>query len=293
MVAKSHGALAQGHIAVYARDGRWRRSMAKSLGEAGHSYQQAANAAEMRRLLLSQRFDVLALKFRDEPDARDVAQALEDVPLPPHGILVGNASALPLMVGPRHGGTFRYVPGRLTAQELGRLVEASITAGTWEEGIAENGSTAQIEEVDMEEVIESAASAVYALAKRRRLRFSTVVEGPAERAFADPVRLRRILITLLRLVVTLAPRGAHISAEARASEEDWTIRIGASAGDGRARSFAQLADALREETQGLTAVSRDVQHQGGLLWVELMGPVALALCLTLPFSLEEELSESV
>ncbi|MEX0785419.1 MAG: hypothetical protein WD939_02170, partial [Dehalococcoidia bacterium] len=62
-----------GHIALYARDQGWRRSMAAGLDDAGHSYQQAADAAEMRRVLESQRFDLLALNVLDELEAHDVA----------------------------------------------------------------------------------------------------------------------------------------------------------------------------------------------------------------------------
>lgn len=281
----------QGHIAIYARDARWRRAVAKELAQSGHSFSAAASPEELHRLLLMQRFDVLALSVRSEEDAREIAQALDGVRLPHHGILVGNASALPLLVGPRRGGTFRYVPGPLTGRELSRLVDASISAGTWDDGAAEHNTCAQIEEVDLEEVIESAASTVYAQAKRRRQRFSTVVEGPVERALGDPAKIRRVFVALLRLVVTLAPRGAHVSVEARAGKDDWTIRFRASGGQRGADGIA-LADSLHEETRTLTAVSRDVQSQGGLLWAELMGPAALALCLTLPLPLEAQVSTS-
>ncbi len=282
---------AHGHVAIYARDARWRRAVAKALAQAGHSRHEAASPDEMHRLLLSQRFDVLALYVRNEQDAREIAQALEGVRLPHHGILVGNPSALPLVVGSRSSGTFRYVPGRLTGRELSRLVDASISAGTWDDGTAEHNASTQIEEVDLEEIIESAASAVYPQARRRRQRFSMVVEGPVESALGNPSKLRQVFVTLLQLVVTLAPRGAHVSVEARATKDDWTIRFGASGGQ-RGADGTALADALREETRTLTGASRAVHLQGGLLWAELMGPAALALCLTLPLPPEAQLSTS-
>lgn len=285
MVTTSYGpaALTLGHVAVYARDGRWRRTMATSLAKAGHSHQEAASPEEIHRLLLSQRFDVLALKVRDEQDARDVAQALDGVALPPHGILVGRGSAQLLTLRPENDGVLRYVPGRLAADAVSHLVEVSMNAGTWqEERTTENGSDAQIEEVEVEEVIETAASAVYAQAKRKRQRFRTVVEGPVVHVLADPAKLRRAVVALLRLSVALAPRGALVSVEARAGRDEWAIRIRAAAGRRRVRAPAQVADSLREETRMLAAVSRDIQQQGGLLWVELLGPEALALCLTLP-----------
>lgn len=284
MVTTSSGSrtLTQGHIALYAQDARWRRAMAKSLGKAGHSHQEAASPSEIRRVLDSQRFDVLALKVRDEEDARAVADALEGVTMPLHSIVVGSASALPLTLRARRGGTFRYVPGRITARELSRLVDLSISAGTWEEGATENGTGAQIEEVDMEEAIESAASAVYGQARRKRQRFTTVVEGPVAGVLADRAKLRHALVTVLRLMVTLAPRGALVSVDARASDDEWLIRVRASSEGGPQREPAQIAQSLREETEALSAASRDVQSQNGMLWVELAGPAALAVCLTLP-----------
>ena len=280
-------ATAQGHVAIYARDARWRRSVAKALTESGHSRHEAASPEEMRRLLLSQRFDVLALNVSNEEDARAVAQALEGVRLPHHGILVGHQSALPLVVGAGRGGTFRYVPGRLSGRQLSRLVDASISAGTPDDGGVEPSNGTQIEEVDLEEAIESAAAVVYAQAKRRRQRFSSVVEGPVECALGDRTKIRRVFVALLRLVVTLAPRGAHVSVEARAGKDDWTIRFRASGGQRRASGSA-LADSLSDETKTLTTLGRDVQAQGGMLWAELTARTALAFCLTLPLPPEAQ-----
>jgi hypothetical protein len=70
--------------------------------------------------------------------------------------------------------------------------------------------------------------------------------------------------------------------EARAGPEEWAIRIRAAAGHRRTRAPAQLAKSLHDERRVLGAVSRDIQRQGGLLWVDLLGPEALAVCLTLP-----------
>jgi signal transduction histidine kinase len=242
-------------------------------------------------LLERQRFDVLALKVRDEDDARDIADALGEVRLPPHGILVGGAGVRLLTLNTRAEGIWRFVPRPLPAEEVSRLVDVSISSGIYESA-HDNGNGSAIEEVDMEETIEAAASAVYALAKRRRQRFSTVVDADGQRMRTDPGRLRRALVALLRLVVTLAPRSAHVAVEARAGKDEWTVRIAASPARAGARAFVHLADHLGDETHALNAVSRDVHLLGGLLWVELMGPSALALCLTLPLPPEGQLSES-
>ena len=271
----------QGHVIICGRSARWRQAVAKSLAGAGHSHAQAANPDELRRQLASQRFDVLALKVRDEADAEAFVEAMDGVRLPYHGILIGSASALPLIAAPRNNGALRYVPGRVTAQGLSRLVEASISAGTWYDEPADTNGCAPADEALLEDIIERAASAVYAQARRRRQRFTTVVEGPVLHVAVNATKLRRTLVTLLKLVLTLAPRGALVAVEARAGKDEWLVRICAEAasGDGRRR---QLADALHDETRSLAAVSADVQGLGGMLWVELLGPATLAVCLTLP-----------
>ena len=278
--SRRSGMRTQGHVAIYARDGRWRRSVMNSLSAAGHSYLEAADPDELERVLRSQRFDAVALKVRDEEDASGLAESLTAARLPYHGIIVGSFSALPLIQKLEQGGTFRYIPGRVTANELTRLIEASISSGTREEGAHENGAGVHLEEVDLEEAIESAAATVYTLAKRRQQRFSTVVEGPVHTAHADRAKLRRALVALLRLVVTLAPRGARVAVEARANDEEWLIRLRAS-GQG-ARSAKHHAHALHEETDVLASASRDVNDQGGMLWVELSAGETIEICLTLP-----------
>jgi len=274
--------MTQGHVAVYAEEARWRRAVAKSLERAGHTHGVAASPAETRQLLDSQRFDVLTLKVRDEADARELEKALAGVTLPLHSIVLGGASALLLTLHSRPGGTLRYVPGLLSAEDLSRLVDASISAGTSEEGIIESEAPAHIEEVELEEAIEGAASAVYGQARRRRHRFTTVIEGPATYALSEPARLRRCLIALLKLAMVLAPPGARVSVNARAGSDEWTIEIRASAPAGRTRNHREVAEALREEHPTLLAAARDIQRQGGMLWVELRGPAAPATHFTLP-----------
>jgi len=265
---------------LYARDPSWRRSMAKSLEQAGHSQRAASTPAEVRELLVRQRFDVLTLKVRDSEEARQLAEALDGVPLPAHGILVGSASALTLLQRSKRAGDFRYVPGALPVHELSRLVDASISSGASEESAAENSAAAQIEEIDLEEAIERAAASVYPEARRKRQRFNTVVEGPTTNALANAARLQRTLVTLLSLIVESAPRGALVSAEARAAGDEWTVRVRASGVS--TDSSARLTEALHHKAQALTTASRDARLQGGLLWVELTRGATVGACLTLP-----------
>ncbi len=277
-----------GHVAVYARDTRWRRSLTRHLDGAGHSHRAAPTPADIRRLLIAQRFDVMALRIRDNREASEVAQALRGLTLPPHGIFVGGPSAQLLSIKPAGRGTLRYVPASMQASEVSRLVDASVSAGFGDDGKSDHGAAAHIEEVDVEELIESSAAQVYPQARRKQQRFSSVVEGPIALTLANPTRIRRAVVSLLRLSVALAPRGALVGVEARGTHEEWALRIHASASKGSRRGAAQLAESLREETKTLSAVSRDVRPQGGLVWAELLGPDDLALCLTLPPAVAEE-----
>ena len=272
----------QGHVAVYARDARWRAAVAKSLTEAGHSHREAANPEELRELLLRQRFDVLGLKLRDEEDAVEVSETLDDVTPPPHTILLGHASALPLTLTGRTRGAVRYVPGKVPAAGFCRLVDASLSAGAGEEYNGDGRADGHAELVDLHEAIERAAAAVYPKAKRRRQQFNTVVEGPGTDVLAHPAKLRRTLTALLGLVVSLAPQGALIAVRAEAGDEEWLIRIRATSTKGARRSPAEVTEAIREETKTLAAAAREIQEQGGMFWVELPGRTALAFCLTLP-----------
>jgi hypothetical protein len=271
----------QGHVALYARDARWLRTTARRLGEAGHTYAEASSPAELHELLLRQRFDVLVLKVRDDDDAREVALGLEGIRPPSHAILLGNVAALPLTLRSRRQGTFRFVPGTVPAGDIRRLVETSINAGTSDECFAENGDYSHLEEVDLQETIERAAATVRSQATRKRQHVNTVVTGQATHVLGNPLKLRRSFGRLLELAITLAPRGAVIAVEADAREDEWVIHIRASGRGSRLRP-AQVAEELSEETRTLTALSRSVREQGGMLWVELVGPAALSFCLTLP-----------
>ena len=97
------------------------------------------------------------------------------------------------------------------------------------EDSAENGTAVHVQEVEMEDAIERAVDVVAAWTQRRQLHVSTRVERPAKGAAAGPARLRPLFVTLLRLAATLAPRGAHIAAEARAGQHERTAHNGSSA----------------------------------------------------------------
>jgi hypothetical protein len=269
----------QGHVLIFARDKRWRRAVEEALDAGGHSQQSAGDAAALRELAGRQRFDVVTMRVRNDEEATELADALEGQRLPDHGVLVGSFAALSLIQRLGRRGTFRYVPGAVRPHEVVRLVEACISAGTVEE--AHDGSIAtQIEEVDLEEACEDAAASVYSEARKRNQRFNTVIEGPDTIALADAGKLRRVLRSLLHVLVNASPRGARISMEAHATGDDWLVRLGST--NGRENSLVHASERLQDETRALAAASRLMNEQGGLLWIELSGDAAAGLCLTLP-----------
>lgn len=274
----------QGHVALYAKDEQWRRAAAASLASAGHSHHEAGTAEEVRRLLDYQRFDVLVLKVDADAEALDLAQRLEEAVPPIHTILLGTSGALPALMERGGAGTFRFVSGTLSAVDLSRLVDTSINAGVWREGVSDSVGGDRFEVVELEEMIERAASSVHLQARRKHHPFHVFVSGSNELRLADRAKLGRTLGTLLRLIITLAPRGTPIYVEARARVEGWTITVRAESGARHVAHAAQVAEDLGEDPELLSALSRDVREQGGVLWVELAGPASPAMCLMLPNS---------
>jgi hypothetical protein len=278
-------------VALYAKNAKWRKAIAKSLDEAGHSHQEVSSPEEIARMLRSQRFDVLALRVSGQTDADDITQALEGVSLPPHSIVVGDVDAVPPALSSDQPGTLRVVPGALPAQDLSRLVGISISAGAPDESDSEDDAE-YLEDIDVEEEIERAASMVYALARRKNQRFATVIEGPLTHALANPAGLRRALAALLKLAVEVAPRGARVTVEAQSSDEGWQICVRAGDTKKRGSDRASVAATIGEESKTLAQISEDISLQGGLLWVELVRASALALCFTLPVPEAESLTST-
>ena len=284
--ARRHEAVTQASVVVYAKDSRRRLAMARSLSNAGHSEHSAATPQELHRLLTHQRFDLVVMVVQSDDEGSAIDAALHDVQLPMHTILLGGANGLQLTMKRRRGSTFRFVPGRLTAAEITRLVDASISAGTWDESPGENGGGFKLERVDLEDVIERAASAVYGKAKRKRQGFSVAVSGSHRHVLGGGVKLRHMFTALLRLIASAAPADAIVSVNASAERGEWEIDVSATSKSAARKPVEDMAAELTEKRDELKAVSQEVRDQGGMLWVELAGPAAPALCLTLPLPAE-------
>jgi hypothetical protein len=197
---------------------------------------------------------------------------------------VGNVDAVPPTLSSEQPGTLRVVPGAMPARELSRLVDISISAGEPEDAACagDEDDPDLVEEVDVEEEIDRAASAVYALARSKNQRFAARIDGPYTHALVNAAGVRRALAGLLKLAVELAPRGARVAVDARSEDEGWQICVRTGDSKKRGSDRATVAAAIGSESKTLAALSDDIQRQGGLLWVELARPSTLALCFTLP-----------
>ena len=243
---------------------------------------EAGTPDELRRLLEREGFDVLALRTRTEADARELSDVLDELPLPMHTILLGNASALPLT--PRRkrlGATFRFAPGSLDARGLAQLIDHSIRSGSWDESIYENGETVVDTRVDLQDTIDSAAAVVYKSARRKGLRFNTTIAGETADAYGRPRNLHDAFVSLFGLTVDLAPRGALVSVDAQTGADEWLVRIAVKNGKDSTRSPGEIVETLRHETDTLTSVSETLREQGGMLWVELHGTAGAAFSVAL------------
>jgi hypothetical protein len=278
-------------VALYSRDATWREAVAESLRAAGHSSGRADGPEQVQELLSRQSFDVLALQVRDEEEGAMIATALHGIRLPLHTILIGNANALPLQLERRAGGTFRYVPGELSPEELSRLVDVSIISGAWDEPPAEGAAGSAFEEVDLHAVIDKAASAVLRLAHRKKQTFRSELLGSGSAAYGDRASLLTAFASLLKVMIAASPERAAISAEAEARADEWLVRITATTEGGARAANTHAVEILRDETIALRAASNALREQGGMLWVELQASGLPAFALTVPMPNGHELRE--
>jgi len=273
----------KGHIAIYAVNDRRRNAICRAARAAGHSCEDAGTVDDLRRALEQHRFDVGVWVVRDEAEAETLGRALDGLKLPIHTLVIGAPAALP-HIRRRRGGSLRFVPAHLTAAEIARVATTSITRGTWiEEGEDTNH---QREAVELESIIDSAASSVYADARRKSQRFSSSVSAETGQVFGSRSALRKIFSSLLGVVVELAPAGASINTQAVEGDDEWQISVAATVNGASRRPISTKAGDLSDEEDALQAVSQEIRDQGGILWVDLAGPEALSVSFTLPLPAE-------
>ncbi len=154
------------------------------------------------------------------------------------------------------------------------------------------GRPLRVETVDLEDIVEEAASVVYTEAERKQQRLIIDIDEEAVAVRADPRLLRRLLVRLLAHAVRATP--AHGTVRVAASRPNDSCVVGVSDG-GRPidedpavvfRPFAKFhSEALRGDAApgpALALAKQLVETQGGTIWVERPAEGGNTFCFSIP-----------
>ena len=150
----------------------------------------------------------------------------------------------------------------------------------------------RVETVDLEGIVEEAASVIYTEALRKQQRLIIDIDEEAVAVRADPRLLRRLLVRLLAHAVQATP--AHGTVRVSASRPNDSYLIGVSDGgltideDPAAvfRPFVRFhSEALRGDAApgpALALAKQLVETQGGSIWVERPAEGGNTFCFSIP-----------
>jgi two-component system cell cycle sensor histidine kinase PleC len=150
----------------------------------------------------------------------------------------------------------------------------------------------RVETVDLEDIVEEAASVVYTEAERKQQRLIIDIDEEAAAVRADPRLLRRLLVRLLAHAVRATP--AHGTVRVSASRPNDSCLVGVSDGGLPVdedpavvfRPFAKFhSEALRGDAApgpALALAKQLVETQGGTIWVERPAKGGNTFCFSIP-----------
>jgi signal transduction histidine kinase len=146
------------------------------------------------------------------------------------------------------------------------------------------GQDLRLSIIDLEEAIETAAITVYPSAAERRQRLVIDIEDESASVRADPVKLKRILATLLDYASRNTPSNGSVTVRAYLEQEEPVICISYPGEEMSRREIQQLfrPEAEREAAGGLSRVQRLLEQHGCRLWLESERGVSTELFLALP-----------
>jgi signal transduction histidine kinase len=146
------------------------------------------------------------------------------------------------------------------------------------------GAELRVSIVDLEETVEAAAMAVYPTAADRRQRLVIDVEDEAVGVRADPVKLKRIMATLLDHASRHTPSNGRVLVRAYVEQEEPVICVSYPGKELSKHEIQQLfnPDAGREAVGGLSRVQRLVEQHSCRLWLESERGGSTDLFLALP-----------
>ena len=150
----------------------------------------------------------------------------------------------------------------------------------------------RLEAVDLEDIVEEAASVVYTEAERKQQRLIINIDEEAVTVRADPRLLRRLIVRLLAHAVRATP--AHGAVRVSASRTNDSCVVGVSDGglpideDPAVvfRPFAKIhSEALRGDAApgpALALAKQLVETQGGNIWMERPAEGGNTFCFSIP-----------
>jgi signal transduction histidine kinase len=149
---------------------------------------------------------------------------------------------------------------------------------------AARGQDLRLSIIDLEEAVETAAITVYPSAAERRQRLVIDIEDESASVRADPVKLKRILATLLDYASRNTPSNGTVMVRAYLEQEEPVICISYPGEEMSGREVQQLfsPETDREPASGLSRVQRLLEQHGCRLWLESERGVSTDLFLALP-----------
>ncbi len=142
----------------------------------------------------------------------------------------------------------------------------------------------QLSIVDLEEAVETAAVTVYPAATERRQRLVINLEDGASSVRADPIKLKRILATLLDYASRHTPSNGSVTVHAYLEQGEPVICVSYPGDELTRREIQQLfsPQSDREGSTGLSRVQSLAEQHGCRLWLESERGVSTDLFLSLP-----------
>jgi signal transduction histidine kinase len=146
------------------------------------------------------------------------------------------------------------------------------------------GQDLRLSIIDLEEAIETAAITVYPSAAERRQRLVIDIEDESSSVRADPVKLKRIMATLLDYASRHTPSNGSVQVRAYLEQGEPVICVSYPGEEMTRNEIQELfsPEAGREPATGLSRVQRLVEQHGCRLWLESERGVATDLFLALP-----------
>jgi signal transduction histidine kinase len=146
------------------------------------------------------------------------------------------------------------------------------------------GQDLRLSIMDLEEAVETAAITVYPSAVDRRQRLVIDIDEGCSSVRADPVKIKRIVATLLEYASRHTPRTGSVHVRSYLEQDEPVICVSYPGEELTRTEIQQLFSPVgdREPTTGLSRVQRLVEQHGCRIWLESERGVTTDIFLALP-----------